>query len=293
MTPFRAVALLLLTASAACGPAPAPGTADGGPPYVRIVTLAPSLAELVFAAGAGDALVGVSAWTTQPPEARSLPQVGDAFTVDRERLALLDPDLVLAWQGGTPEHVADELRQAGYNVAMIRTQTLEDISTAIGRIGELAGTVENARDAVAGFAAGIDSLDSGRVGGAPVRVFYEVSARPLYTVGGGHYISELIEICGGENVFADVTELAPAIDVESVVDRDPEAIVVDGGAGPDAFEVWDRWPDMLANRRANHIRVPDELGRPTPRVVGAARELCASLDEVRARRPQAESDDGT
>jgi len=286
-------AALLLWAITACGPAPPPGTSGAGPPYARIVTLAPSLAELVFAAGAGDALVGVSAWTTQPAAARSLPQVSDAFTIDLERLAQLDPDLVLAWQGGTPEHVADELRRAGYNVTMIRTQTLSDIAAAIGEIGRLAGTPARAHGAVVEFDAAIDALRAARNDMPRVRVFYQVSARPLYTVGGGHYISELIGICGGENVFADVDELAPAVDVEAVVDRDPEAIVTDLGAEQDAFAIWDRWPGMLATRRGNRFRVPDELGRPTPRALDAARELCASLDAARAKRPPLEKPDGT
>lgn len=293
MTPSRAVLVLLLSLLAACRPAPAPGAAGGDGPYSRIVTLAPSLAEIVIAAGAGDALVGVSAYTELPPELRSLPLVGDAFTVDQERLALLHPDLLLAWQSGTPEHIADELRHAGYNVIMIRTRTLQEISAALVKVGELAGTPEHAREASAAFDAALDELAFRHKVEIPVRVFYQISARPLYTIGGGHYISELIGICGGENVFADFSELAPAIDVEAVVDRDPEAFVTGVGGGADAFAIWERWPELTANRRGNRFRMPDELGRPTPNVLAAADELCTALAEAYARRPRPVEGDGS
>ena len=101
--------------------------------HSRVVTLAPNLTELVFAAGAGEYLVGVSAYSNYPPEATGLPVVGDAFTIDQERLALLKPDLLLAWRSGTPAHLVDELRRAGYVVETIRTQKLEDISAALSR----------------------------------------------------------------------------------------------------------------------------------------------------------------
>ncbi|MDH3410224.1 MAG: cobalamin-binding protein, partial [Gammaproteobacteria bacterium] len=93
----------------------------------------------MFAAGAGDTLVGVSAYSDYPDEAKQLPIIGDAFVVDQEQLAVLQPDLLLVWQSGTPEHVVDELRGAGYRVEVIRTRTLADVAAAIRRIGDLTG----------------------------------------------------------------------------------------------------------------------------------------------------------
>ena len=105
----------------------------------RIVALSPHLAELVFVVGAGDRLIGVSAYTDFPEAAAKLPVIGDAFMLDLERLTILKPDLLLAWQSGTPAHVIDELRLRGYQVEVIRTRSLHDIPLALRRIGELTG----------------------------------------------------------------------------------------------------------------------------------------------------------
>jgi iron complex transport system substrate-binding protein len=275
------------------------GDPDTGQPVAqpvsgpRIVTLAPNLAELVFAAGAGDTLVGVSAYSDYPPAVESLPLVGDAFTIDQERLALLHPDLLLAWESGTPAHVVDELRQAGYTVEVIRTRSLADVADAVARIGQLAGTPVVARDAAAEFSAGLQALGDTYAGTDPIRVFYQVSDRPLFTVGREHYVSELIELCGGRNVFADIGELAPAIDVEAVVDRDPEVMLASDDAGGDAFAEWDRWPSVAANRYGNRFLLPaDELSRPTTRVLVAGQAVCEALQSARQRRSGGLADGG-
>ncbi len=275
-------ALPTLLACSDSGPGQLPATAAS---YPRIVTLAPNLAELVFTAGAGDALVGVSAFSNYPPAVEALPLVGDAFMVDQERLALLRPELLLAWESGTPAHVVDELRQAGYEVEVIRTRSLGDISAALVRIGELAGTMQHAREVAADFAVSLQELGDRNDAVEPIRVFYQVSDRPLYTVGREHYVSELIELCGGRNVFADVGELAPAIDVEAVVDRDPEVMLASDDAGDDAFSEWDRWPSIAANRYGNRFLLPaDELSRPTTRVLVAGEAVCDALRSARTRR---------
>jgi iron complex transport system substrate-binding protein len=254
-------------------------------PRQRIVTLAPNLAELVYAAGAGDLLVGVSAYSDFPPEALDLPVVGDAFMIDQERLSMLEPDLLLVWHGGTPAHVVDELRAAGYNVRVMRTNTLDDVARSIIEIGSLAGRQESAQQAVEVYTKELDRIRSTQVTKATIRVFYQVSRRPLFTVSSGHYISELIELCGGTNVFADLGDLAPTIGVEAVVERDPEVMMASMDAGEDAFAEWQRWPDIAANRYGNHFQMPaDEIGRATPRLVHAAVSVCDALDEARARR---------
>jgi iron complex transport system substrate-binding protein len=267
-----------------------PGTRQPGTDAAhatRIVTLAPSLAELVFAAGAGDRLVGVSAYSDFPPSVTALPLVGDAFTIDQERLALLHPDLLLAWESGTPAHIVDELRQAGYRVEVIRTRSLDDISATLIRIGELAGTQEQAREVAAEFTVALQDLGGRNRDTESIRVFYQVSKRPLYTVGPDHYASELIALCGGRNVFEDVGELAPGIDVEAVVDRDPEVMLAGDDAGKEAFSEWDRWPSIAANRYGNRFLLPaDELSRPTPRVVTAGAVICESLQTARERRQE-------
>ena len=253
--------------------------------HSRLVTLAPNLTELVFAAGAGDTLVGVSAYSDYPDEAKQLPIIGDAFVVDQEQLAVLQPDLLLAWQSGTPEHVVDELRGAGYRVEVIRTRTLADVAAAIRRIGDLTGYSNQADLAANLYTEGLRTIAARYADPEDLRVFYQVDRRPLYTINGEHYVSELIDLCGGSNVFDDLNELAPAVDVEAVVDRDPEVMLASSDAGEDAFSEWQRWPHLAANQYQNRYLMPaDEIGRATPRLVIAARAVCEALQEARNRR---------
>lgn len=275
--------LPLLVVFAACNEAPTAGGSETA--ALRIVALAPNLTELAYASGAGEFLVGVSAYSDYPPAALDLPVVGDAFMIDQERLAVLQPDLLLAWDGGTPSHVIDELRELGYRVEVIRTNSLGDVSRAMARIGELTGREASAEAAIAEYGSGLDRVRRSAPAAGDIRVFYQVSARPLFTINGGHYVSEIIAMCGGQNIFADLADLAPTVDVEAVVGRDPEVILASTDAGSGAFDEWERWPAIAANRYGNHLQVPaDVIGRATPRLVEAAAAVCEALDEARRRR---------
>ncbi len=256
----------------------------------KIVTLAPHLAELVFSAGAGDQLIGVSAYSDFPEAVLALPQVGDAFLVDQERLALLAPDLILAWESGTPERTVAELRKQGFRVVVVRTRSLADVAVALEAIGRLAGTETIAATTAAQFTASIGRLREKHANGESIRVFYQISARPIYTVSGSHYISELIEICGGSNIFADLGELAPLVSEEAVLARNPELMLAGGGEVDAVFEPWLRWDSMAAVRWRNlSIVEADLIGRATPRLAEAGSAVCAALDAGRQRRAAAEA----
>ena len=275
--------LLALAGLAACSEVP-----DPGPPpatYTRVVALAPNLTELVFAAGAGDTLVGVSAYSDYPAAAASLPVIGDAFNVDHERLALLTPDVLLAWESGMPEHAIDELRRIGYRVEVVRSRKLDDVALALRRIGALTGREAAADRAADEFLDGLRALEQQYAQAATISVFYQVDRQPLYTVNGEHYVSELIQLCGGRNIFADLQALAPAVSVEAVLERDPEVMLASSDAGADAFIEWQRWPGMTAVRRANQYIMPaDEIGRATPRLVTAGAAVCEALETAREKR---------
>jgi iron complex transport system substrate-binding protein len=282
-----ALASLLLVLTGCSGsdePASPEGPADS-PAATRVVTLAPHLAEMMFEVGAGELLVGVSAWSDYPRAVLDLPEVGDAFSVDQEQLRLLEPDLLLVWERGMPAHTVDELRSGGYRVEVIRTQGLDDVGKAMLRIGELTGHEQEAVDAVTRFEREINDLRSTYRDAEPIRAFFQVSARPLYTINADHFISEVIATCGGRNVFADLNELAPTVTVEAVIERDPEVLLAGTNAGDDAFDVWDRWPDLAANRLGNRYLLPDEsIGRATPRLAAAGRATCLALDQARDHR---------
>lgn len=273
---------------AACGGSPdsAEAPVDESEESLRIVTLAPHLAELVFAAGAGEMLVGVSAYSNYPDAVGELPHIGDAFLIDHEQLLLLRPDILLAWQSGTASHTVDELRARNYRVEQIRTNGLNDIADALRSIGSLTGREAQAESVAAAFVANIERLRESYAQGEPIRVFYQIASRPLYTANGNHYVSELIELCGGDNIFGDLGELAPLVSEEAVLVRDPEVMIagrVDQEESP--LSAWRRWPALSANIQDNYFYIPaDLLARPTPRLLQAGEAICEVLQQARVNR---------
>jgi len=259
--------------------------AAAGGVYQRVVTLAPNLTELVYAIDSGDKLVGVSAWSDYPDAVADLPVIGDAFTVDHEQLAMLRPDLLLVWESGTPQRTVDELKKLGYNVAVIRTRGLLDIAEALRQIGSLVGRQSEAALAAERFQQQLAELRRSHEGSEPISVFYQVSARPLYTINHEHYVSELISVCGGTNIFGDLGALAPTVTVESVVERNPEVMLASTDAGDNGFEEWQRWPDIAANRYGNlFLLSADELARASPRLITAGAAMCVALRQARSNR---------
>ncbi len=252
---------------------------------LRIVTLAPHLAELVYAVGAGDMLVGVSSFTDFPEAALQLPVVSDAFVTDRELLELLRPDVLLAWESGTPVHVIDDLRAAGFRMEVIRTRHLDDVASALLQVGEVTNRMSEARTLAQAYRDGMAERRRNHANAPPIRVFYQVSMHPLYTVNADHYISELIGLCGGSNIFSDLADLAPMIAVEAVIQRDPEVLLAADTGQADIFDEWQRWPQIAANRYGNQFLLPaSELGRATPRLLVAADAMCTALHKARQNR---------
>ena len=258
-------------------------------PAQRIVAIAPGLVEMAFAAGAGTRLVGVARHSALPPGAPTLPEVGDAVRVDLERIVLLKPDLVLAWQSGNRTGDYERLDKMGYPVFVAESRRLDDIGRALRAIGDLAGTRMEARRAAAEFERGVRELRERYAKATRVRVFYAIWARPFMTVSGAHTISDVVTSCGGENVFADVSQLTPTVSLEAIIAARPEAILGGGSAGGErAFigEWREAAPQPLRDVPAFYID-PDSIQRQTPRILEGARAVCAALEQVRNRRHDA------
>ncbi|MDE2196797.1 MAG: cobalamin-binding protein [Gammaproteobacteria bacterium] len=252
---------------------------------VRIVSLAPDLTELVYAVGAGKQLVGAVDYSDYPDAAKKLPRVGDAFRVDLERLLALKPDLVLAWQGGTPQFLIERLRTLKLPVLVIGTDQLTDIARNLELIGTVTGHEIEAHAAARKFLVGLDALQKKYAWRAPVSVLYEISAIPLYTIGGRQSISRLIALCGGRNLFSDLTALAAPVNLEAVLARNPQAIITGSdGDAQQRLAAWHRWPLIAAVRRDNLFVVDSDLtARATPRILQGGQQLCEDLDTARRR----------
>jgi len=291
MATVRSLALALLTA---CGVATAAVSVsdDTGTdvvlprPAQRIVSLAPHATEMLFAAGAGGAIVGVVAHSDWPAAARALPRVGDAAALDLERIASLRPDLVVAWPYTAPTQLA-ALRAQKVAVFVSDPKSIAGIADDIEKLGTIAGTRDIANASAGALRARLADLKERHAGGARLRVFYEVWNEPLYTIGGRHLISQAIGVCGGENVFAALTIPAPSVTVEAVVAAAPDVIVGgdDSGKRPPWLDDWKRWPSIPAVRDGNlYGAAGDLLHRPGPRFVDGVAALCADLATARLKK---------
>ncbi len=254
-------------------------------PAQRIISLAPHITELLFAAGVGAHVVGVDAWSDYPPAARRITRIGDSSRIDLERVLALKPDLVVAWGSGNPHADIAQLRRLGVPVFISEPRRLQDIADDLRKLGHLSGADASANAAARAFEARVAALHAKYSGQRPLRVFYQISAQPLMTVNGTHLISALLTLCGGRNIFADLAPLAPAVATEVVLDADPDVIIAGTWRGePDsAFDTWERWPQMRAVRHGRLYSVPaDDLHRATPRLLDGAARVCTLLQQARA-----------
>ncbi|MDD2744022.1 MAG: cobalamin-binding protein [Rhodocyclaceae bacterium] len=257
-------------------------------PAQRIITLAPHAAESLYAAGAGDKLVGTVDYSDYPPAAKKVPRVGGYSRIDLEAVAALKPDLVIAWESGNNMTQVDKLKALGLKTYVFQPNKMADVADQLERLGQLAGTEAVANLAASNFRQRLNALQSANANKPKVRVFYQIWKSPLMTVGGPQIISDAIRLCGGDNVFGNLTQMAPTVSVEAVLAANPEAIVATGmgEARPEWLSDWDKWTGMTAVKRGNMFHInPDIMQRHTPRILDGAEKLCAHLDVARSRRP--------
>jgi iron complex transport system substrate-binding protein len=253
-------------------------------PASRIVTLAPYLTELAFAAGAGAKLVGVSAFSDFPPEAKALPRVSDSAHVDFEAFVRLVPDLVLAWRSGNRARDIAQLEARGLRVFVTEPAGLEDVPRIVRTIGVLAGTASQAEASAAAIEARFASLRARYAKVREVRVFYEIWHEPLMTVNGRHYVSAMLALCGGRNVFANAAPLTPVVSREQLLAADPDVILLSvvPAQADAAIAAWRRWSTLRAVKRgALYVIDPALSSRMGARVVEGAEAICAALDRAR------------
>jgi len=256
-------------------------------PARRIISLAPHLTELLFAAGAGGQVVGAVEYSDYPQAAQAIARIGDSAQLDLERIVALKPDLVVVWQNGNAQRQLEKLLRLGIPVFYNEPRRLADIARAIEQLGRLAGTEAVALPAARAFLGRAAELRARYAGRSPVTVFFQIWDQPLLSVNGEHLISDVIKLCGGQNVFAGLKSLTPEASTEAVLAADPEAIcgVTAEPGQPGNLNLWKRWPRLKAVVRGNLFTLgSDTISRNTPRILDGARELCEHLAAARARR---------
>ena len=250
-------------------------------PARRIVALSPQLVELCVAAGATSRLVGVVRGPDMPAAARHLPAVGNAFGIDLEAVAMLRPDLILAWRSGTPQRQVATLLRLGIAVYWSETRRLRDIASTVLRIGTLAGTEAAASEWAKAYTLRLHALRQAAHGLAPVRVFYQAWSAPLMTIGADQLIDRAIRLCGGINVFSDLRAPAPQVSREAVLARDPQLIVA-ASARADALRGWRAFGQISAVRHSRLVLLdPDALPGMGLRLLDGVQQLCRAIQATR------------
>ena len=238
----------------------------------RVVSLAPSLSEIVVELGAADLLVGVLDAGERPPALQHLPSVGRYGQLDMERLLSLKPDLLLLWPGSVGPAQRDQLKRLGIPTFVAEPHSLEQLAAQIEAIAAQLGRPERGANRAAALREQLAALRQRYRRDAPLRVFYQVWDKPLYTVGGGQIISDALEVCGAHNVFSDLSLPAPQVSIEAVLQRDPEVILANDRA---QLNAWKAWPQVAAVTQGKLLLVTDKgLERPSGQMISATAKLC-------------------
>ncbi len=253
-------------------------------PARRVVSLAPHVTENLFSAGAGEQVVAVVAYSNYPEAARQLPSVGSFGKFNVEAILAQRPDLVVAWHSGNSQEKIQELIALGLPVYVSAPKQLDDVARNIENYGRLTANDARARAEAADYRQRLQSLRRDFSRQSPVSIFYQVWDQPLQTLNGKHIISDVMRLCGGRNVFADMLPIAPKVGVESVLASDPQVIVASGMADerPDWLDDWRRWSSLQAVKNDQLYFVPPDLvQRHTVRILQGAQMLCQQLQLAR------------
>ncbi|MGY6162249.1 cobalamin-binding protein [Paraburkholderia strydomiana] len=259
-------------------------------PAQRVISLAPHVTELLYAAGGGAKIVGAVSYSDFPPQAQQLPRVGDNKSLDLERIVALKPDLIVVWRHGNAQRQLDRLRELHIPLFFSEPHHLDDVAVSLTKLGELLGTSSTADAAAAAYRRDIARLRAQYADRPAVSVFYQVWDQPLMTLNGEHMVSDVIELCGGRNVFAKLQPLVPTVSTEAVLAANPQAIVTaaPGATKPDTalpqLGAWRAWPRLSAVANNNLFSIDGDLiNRPAPRIALGAKQMCEGLDLARSR----------
>lgn len=290
ISPLACLASLLL-ASAASAQNPITVRDDDGnvvtlaKPAQRVIAMAPHVTELLFAAGGADKIVGAVSYSDYPEAAKKVPRVGDNRQVDMERVIAMKPDLIVIWMHGSSERQIDMLRTLGVPLFHSEPKRLDGIADNIVRLGQLMGTDSVAQPVAAEIRRQFAALAKQYASRPPVRMFYQVWDKPLYTLSGASIVSDAMRLCGGVNIFSDLKVAAPVVGMEAVLQGDPEAIFGTSEKNYGGVNLWRQFPNMQAVKRENLFTLNGELlNRAGPRMVAGTAALCEKLDLARQRR---------
>ncbi len=251
----------------------------------KVVALAPHLVELVYEVGAGEQLIGVMQHSDFPEQATALPVVGSYLGLQLEVIVDLNPDIVLAWDGGNPEADLQRLTQLGYRVVRFNPKRLEDIATDIVRIGALTGQQQQASTVAKKFGEKLQQIRYRYRDKAYLTAFYEIWGNPLTSIGDGSWPVVQLAVCNARSVTSGASGSYPQVNIEQVLAKRVDVIIQPtspGSEGQVLFD-WQRWQQVKAVKHGQIIKPnADKLHRMSSRVLAELDSLCAEIDKARS-----------
>ncbi|MDC9582094.1 vitamin B12 ABC transporter substrate-binding protein BtuF [Xenorhabdus sp. PR6a] len=241
----------------------------------RVISLAPSTTELAYAAGLGDQLIAVSAYSDYPEAAKKLEQVADWQGINVERIIALKPDLILAWRGGNPQRPLEQLATLGIKIFYSDVQKVDDVATELERLAAFSPHPDMAKESAASIRNKFNQLKQNYANLNPKPVFLQFGMNPIFTSSSHTLQSEIVSACGGKNIFAGSLVPWPQVNREQVLTRKPEVIVM-GGTKAQKQQVADFWRPQM---KVSIIALNDDwFSRAGPRIILAAEQLCRQLN---------------
>ncbi len=254
-------------------------------PALRVISMAPHVTELLFAAGGGSRVVGAVNYSDYPEAAKSIPRIGSNREIDIERVIALRPDLIVAWMHNSSERQIDLVRKLGVPVFQSDPQSLDSIPESVLRLGRLMGTDAAANATATQLRKQLAGLRAQYAKRPPVRTFYQVWDKPLYTLSGKSILTDAMRLCGGVNIFDDLNVVAPIVTIESVLQANPEAIIATAEKNYGGVELWKQYGSVQAVRNKNLFTLDGNLlNRAGPRMIEGTAAMCEVLEQARKHR---------
>lgn len=253
-------------------------------PAQRVITLAPHLTELVFAIDQGDKLVGVMSFSNYPEAAKKIPRIGSHNTISYESIVKIQPDLILAWGSGNGSEVINKLKSLGFSVYVSEPNKLEGVAATIRKLGILLDAKDKGENEANKFINRLSQLKENYSNRQKISVFYQMSDNPIMTLSGRHLISDVIELCGGFNIFSKAIPIALKVSLESLVRSDPQVVIA--GTKKENEEKWlSEWANRISMKAVKNKQVyfidPDLLIRHGPRIIEGTEKICNYLERSR------------
>ena len=251
----------------------------------KIIALAPHIVEMLFDIGAGEQVIATTEYADYPLAAQKIPRIGSSMRIQLERVIELQPDLIIAWESGSPSDDLARLKQLGFNIVYSQPDSFAEVAQELRLFGKLSGHSEQAERVATQFLANLDSIKKQYGNKKPLTGFYEVWSRPLTTIAKDSWPQQFLEICSINNPFKTAETSYPQVNIEQVLQNSIDVIIqplAKKQKGGDEYN-WEQWSILPAVKQKQFIILDaDIVHRMTTRSLIALNDLCQQADKSRA-----------